>query len=103
MFGTIYRDPFDKIIARLQELKENYLAEFPLQEGEEIFVYYSCSYDEGSFEVFLKRWETDIEYDKRIKKENKVKASVKDRELKEYERLRKKYGTKKLKNESNIQ
>jgi hypothetical protein len=90
---------FDQVIESLKLCKDAYHSEHSLQEGEEIYLDYNSTWDEGSLDVILKRYENDKEYDKRIKKVQKektfkeqLKNSAKDRELKEYERLRKKYG-----------
>jgi len=90
---------FDEVIKSLKACKDFYHSKYPLRENEEIYVDYHSCYDEGSLDVILKRYENDKEYDKRIKKIQKekivkeqLKNSAKDRELKEYERLKKKYG-----------
>jgi hypothetical protein len=89
---------FDQVIESLKVCKDAYHSEHSLQEGEEIFLHYNSTWDEGSLDVILTRYENDKEYDKRIKKIQKekivkeqLKNSAKDKELKEYERLKRKY------------
>ena len=83
---------FDQVIENLKVCKKAYHSKYSLQEGEEIYLDYNANCDEGSLDVMLKRYENDKEYNERLKKENRTKTSVKNREIKEYERLRKKYG-----------
>ncbi len=83
---------FDEVIKSLKACKDFYHSKYPLRENEEIYVDYHSYYDDGSLDVILKRYENDKEYNKRLKQENKVKTSVKDKELKEYQRLKNKYG-----------
>jgi hypothetical protein len=83
---------FDQVIENLKVCKKAYHSKHSLQNGEEIYLDYTCNYDEGSLDVILKRYEYDKEYNNRLKKENRAKTSVKDRELKEYKRLKRKYG-----------
>jgi hypothetical protein len=98
-FWSVLSGSFDQVIESLKVCKDAYHSEHSLQEGEEIFLDYNSTWDEGSLDVMLKRYENDKEYDKRIKKiqkekivKERLKASVINQELKEYERLRKKYG-----------
>lgn len=90
---------FDQVIENIKVCKDAYYSKYFLQEGEEIFLDYNSTWDEASLDIMLKRYENDKEYDKRIKKVQKekivkkqLKASTINKELKEYERLRKKYG-----------
>lgn len=83
---------FDQVIENLKVCKNVYSSKYTLQEGEEIYLDYNSTWDEASLDVMLKRYENDKEYNERLKKENKTKTSVKNRELKEYQRLKKKYG-----------
>ena len=83
---------FDQVIENLKVCKKVYHSKYSLQEGEEIYLDYNANWDEGSLDVMLKRYENDKEYNERLKKENRTKTSVKDRELKEYKRLKRKYG-----------
>ena len=72
--------------------KDAYHSKHSLQEGEEIYLDYNSTWDEASLDVMLTRYENDKEYNSRLKKENYTKTSVKNKELKEYQRLKKKYG-----------
>ena len=85
---------FDKVIDKLQKYKQLYHSKHTPQKGEEIYIGYHSFYDEGSFTVYLKRYETDIEYSIRLNREKVTQTKIKNKELQEYERLKKKYGTK---------
>lgn len=83
---------FDEVIKSLKSCKDFYHSKHPLQKDEEIYIDYTSYYDEGSLDVYLKRYENDKEYNKRIKKEKTLQTSIKNKELTEYKRLKKKYG-----------
>jgi hypothetical protein len=84
---------FEDVITTLTSLKEYYDGKYTLGLNEEIYIdYVGEEYEEFKFCIFIKRYETDKEYEKRIKLENGYKDKVKNRELKQYERLKKKYG-----------
>jgi hypothetical protein len=93
---------FDQVIDNLKICKDVYPKNHPLQSGEEIYLDYNPGNnwdDEASLDIILKRYENDKEYNKRIKEIEKEKtfkkhskASLQNKELKEYKRLKKKYG-----------
>ncbi len=67
--------------------------------GEKAILSENSSDSGSSYEITFEREETDAEYNKRLKREKKqkeiktkTKKAAEDRERKEYERLKKKYG-----------
>ena len=85
---------FDDILKNINSLKKYYHDKFPCKKGEEIFVDYECFYDDGTFVVNKKEWETDKEFNKRKKEQAKKNSKLKSKEKKLYEKLSKKYGKK---------
>ena len=47
---------FDQVIENLKVCKDAYHSKHSLQKGEEIYLDYTCNYDEGSLDVILKRY-----------------------------------------------
>jgi hypothetical protein len=86
----------DRVIQKMEEYKQRY------QDRKISFGVQSYGYDGGVEVVILEtRPETDREYNKRIKAEQKeeermkaAKAKSEEKERKEYERLKKKFGAK---------
>lgn len=85
-FNWTYGVSIDTLITDLAELKHLGVTEIEIEPYE--------SYGSAGVEIkaFIERLETDEEVEKRIQKENEWQESIRNRKLKEYEKLKTELG-----------
>jgi len=85
----------DSMIDELVHMRDTYQGEYQnmtFQEARDCGCYDNCSCS-PSYVLYGERLETDLEYDFRLKCEEKIRAEREAREKAEYERLRKRFET----------
>lgn len=78
-------------LTRLQRKYRDRFQDMEFIEKNDCGCFYDCSCS-PSYVLYGKRYETDLEYNFRLKQEAKVKANQEERERKEFERLQAKFG-----------
>ena len=89
-----FDDSLDTIMAALQAAKDKYSCDYTdlsIESRSDCGCRHNCSCS-PSYVLCGKRLETDIEYDFRINEEARFKAQQDERERREYEALKKKFG-----------